>query len=233
MRSSTLRNQLPWAALVALLVVAVVTAGWGGSPDSPGSRRPAPPDGAPGPGVSSDALASVALRPRDLPSGFTVQSDLYGRELDDAPGRDVCGRALTGDARRLAAREIVLLGDGRRVTGEVASYERSGTSDVLRQVRASVSSCPRGAAPHRLRGIQSLDRRYAVVTTDAGPASLTLLLTVTDRAGHRRRSEVVYQRNAQVLSVLTVDPVDGREDPFVRRTAAVLATRLGALTPHA
>lgn len=222
------RSVLSWLALAALLAVAVVTAGWGGPPDP---SRPAPPASVPRTGVSFDALASVALRPRDLPSGYTVQSDLYGRELDDTPGRDVCGRALSGDSRRLAAREIVLLGDGRRVTGGVASYERAGASDVLEQLRAAVSSCPRGPAPHRLRGLSFLDRRYAVVATDDGPTSLTLLLTVTDRAGHRRRSEVVYRRHDQVLSVLTVDPVEGRADPVVRRTAAVLAARLDTLTP--
>ena len=65
--------------------------------------------------VSSTALASAALLPGDLPDDFAVQSDLYGRELDGAPGRDVCGRALSGDARRLAAREMVVVGPaGRR-----------------------------------------------------------------------------------------------------------------------
>ena len=182
--------------------------------------------------VSSTALASAALLPGDLPDDFTVQSDLYGRELDGAPGRDVCGRALSGDARRLAAREIVLLGPGRRVTGAVSSDEPGGAAAVLRQLRTAVSSCPRGPVPHRLRGLQSLDRSYALVASDAGPTSLMLLLTVTDQAGHRRQSEVLYRRNDQVLSMLTVDPVEGRDDPFVRRTADELAARLDALTPH-
>jgi hypothetical protein len=195
--------------------------------------EPSPPAASQRSQVSSDALASSALQPGDLSGDFTVQSDLYGRELDDAPGRDVCGRTLTGDARRVAAREIVLAGDGRRVTGAVSSYEPGGAAAVLRQVRSAVAACPRGPAPHRLRGLQSLDRRYSVVATHAGPASLTLLLTVTDRAGHLRRSEVVYQRSDRVLSVLTVDPVDGRDDPLVRRTAAVLAARLDPPTPHA
>ncbi len=53
-----------------------------------------------------------------------------------------------------------------------------------------------------------------------------MLLTVTDRAGHGRRTEVVHQRRGDVLSVLTVDPVEGRDDPLVRQTAALLGARL-------
>ena len=179
-----------------------------------------------GPGTSAAALASVALRPGDLPSGFVVQADLYGRELDGNPARDACGRLLAGDTHRRAARQLVLTGSGRRVTGEVASYQDGGAAAVLQQLREAVAACPHGPEPHRLRGIQSLDRRYSVAGPDADGTSLTVLLTVTDRAGHRRRTEVVHQRRGDVLSVLTVDPVDGHDDPLVRRTAAVLAARL-------
>ncbi|QWZ09005.1 hypothetical protein KRR39_04025 [Nocardioides panacis] len=79
------------------------------------------------PATSASALASVALRPGDLPAGFVVQSDLSGRELDGNPTRDACGRLLAGDAHRRAARQLVLAGNGRRVTGEVASYEAGGS----------------------------------------------------------------------------------------------------------
>ncbi len=165
--------------------------------------------------------------PGDLPAGFAVQSDRYGRQLDDSPNRDVCGRALAGDAHRLSARQLVLTGDGRRVTGEVASYERGGAADVLRQLRESVDASARAVpAPHLLRGVQSLERRYTVAATRAGHSSLAVLAH-RDRPGrHRRRSEVVYQRRGEVLSVLTVDPVDGDGDELLRRTASVLGARL-------
>ena len=177
-------------------------------------------------GVPPAALAAVALVPGDLPAGFAVQSDRYGRQLDDSPNRDVCGRALAGDAHRLSARQLVLTGNGRRVTGEVASYERGGAADVLRQLRGSVTECPRGPGPDLQRGVQNLERRYTVAATHAGPSSLAVLVTVTDMAGHRRRSEVVYQRRGEVLSALTVDPVDGDGDELLRRTASVLGARL-------
>jgi hypothetical protein len=185
----------------------------------PGGDRPAAAQA-----TSSAALASVALRPGDLPSGFVVESDLYGRELDGNPSRDACGRPLAGDTRRRAARQLVLVGSGLRVTGEVASYEDGGAAAVLRQLRAAVAECPHGADPRRLRGVQSLDRHYAVAGSSG--TSLAVLLTVADRAGHRRRTEVVQQRRGDVLSVLTVDPVDGPDDPVVRRTAALLGQRL-------
>ena len=65
-----------------------------------------------------------------------------------------------------------------------------------------------------------------MAATRAGPSSLAVLLTVTDMAGHRRRSEVVYQRRGEVLSVLTVDPVDGDGEELLRRTTSVLGARL-------
>jgi hypothetical protein len=206
-----------WVALVVLVVVAVLTAGWSG-----GGRAPRP--GAPpaSPPATGGARPTPVLTAADLPAGYVLQ-----RAVDDTgePVRDVCGRALGGGRDRHGTREQVATGAGRRVRVDLATYAAGAAATVLDRVRASVAACPHGPSPHRLRGIQSLDRRYAAVVSR--DRSLTVVVTVTDRAGHRHRTGTAYARHGDLLSVVTVDPVTARRDALLASVAAAVSARLG------
>ena len=178
---------------------------------------------------------------------------LCGSAVPPATGR-IAGhrRAFLGPGRRRVRTEVAVYADGGaaraldalRALAPRCSQPVPPGSVELPSVLALHVALVRTAAdpePREVVVLRSGDALAVLEVDGAGPArtiELARLVAarldreqpapapVSSSGGHERRTEVVHQRRGGVLSVLTVEPVDGRDDPLVRQTAALLGGRL-------
>ena len=113
-----LRRVLPWLAVVALVVAAVVTVHWGGGTSTPG-RTPSAVRASLTLTNLTEAeslVQGIRLRARDLPAGFVPGRVDTRTVLDPRARLDLCGAAYPSEGFRLVARSASFVAaDGRRV----------------------------------------------------------------------------------------------------------------------
>ncbi len=213
---------LPWLGVIALLVAAVVTAGWGAGPTGgPPSRRTPTPSSTPVVGPTSLSAAeahslvrNLALARRDLPTGFTPGGRRDGYRLS-MPSLDLCGSRFESERFRLAARRVTFgspTGRGR-IHHVVVAYEHGYAEQALAELEAAAPRCSRVVRPGR----------------QEQPDTLALRVRTTPRAGLVRH-DLVVERRGDVLSLLQVD---ARQGYLTLALARRLGNRLEAQQPVA
>ena len=210
---------LPWVGLVALLVAAVVTAGWGDGSPTPSHRRSAFPSATPSalasPTVLSPAEAhrvtrNAALRAGDLPGDFVRVGDVFG--LTSSSVR-LCGGRFASERYRLAAHRVTYRSraHGGRVENVVVAYERGHADQAIAELEAAAPRCTRPVRP----------------TAQEQPDTLALRVRRTGSAGTVRR-DLVVERRGDVLSLIRVD---GRQGYLTLDLARRLGNRLEEQLP--
>jgi hypothetical protein len=208
------RQLLAWLGLAALLVVAVVSAGWGGPSTGPGNR-PATPSPQPEPVSAARAVAlvrAVDIVPRDLPGRYrrTVARD--ATDLDAGDRLDLCGVAAPSQAFRMAAhRRAFVARSGERVHTEVVAYRPGRVAKALAALRALAPRCSRPVPPAPVEQ----------------PSTLALRVRTADLGERSTRHELLVLRRGDVLLLLEVDGAKGSLAVEVaRRISARLESRL-------
>ena len=218
-----LRRNLGWLGVVALVIAAVVTAGWGdgGGPPAPKqdtSTFPSvTPSGTPVADPTSLSFAqahsltrNVTLRRHDLSPDFVpvhAPGDVY--RLTSA-SLHLCGATFDSEKYRLAAHRVSYRsrdGEGR-VANVVIAYERGHAEQALAELEAAAPRCTRPVRP------------------SAREQPDTLALRVR-RTGPTRR-DLVVERRGDVLVVLQVD---GRQGYLTLDLARRLGNRLETQLP--
>jgi hypothetical protein len=217
--ADVLRRILPWLGIVALVVVAVVTAGWGDAPAT--STRPDVPSPSSSPTEDSVALTAAqayrlvgraALRRGDLPDGFAPVPDGPGDRLD-APSLELCGASFDSERYRLATNTLVFAAPQGRgeVQNVVVVYQPGYAARALTELAAAAPRCTRSVPPGHLEQ----------------PDTLALRLRSTGPRGSVRH-DLVVERRGDVLSLLRVD---GRQGYLTLDLATRLGNRLEAQLP--
>jgi hypothetical protein len=218
-----LRRNLGWLGVVALVIAAVVTAGWGdgGGPPAPKqdtSTFPSvTPSGTPVADPTSLSFAqahsltrNVTLRRHDLSPDFVpVHAPGDGYRLTSA-SLHLCGATFDSEKYRLAAHRVSYRsrdGEGR-VANVVIAYERGHAEQALAELEAAAPRCTRPVRP------------------SAREQPDTLALRVR-RTGPTRR-DLVVERRGDVLVVLQVD---GRQGYLTLDLARRLGNRLETQLP--
>ena len=218
-----LRRNLGWLGVVALVVAAVVTAGWGDGSGSEGPKQDrsafpsVTPSGTPVADPTSLSFAqahsltrNVTLRRRDLPPDFVpVHGPGDGYRLTSA-SLHLCGGTFESEKYRLAAHRVSYRsrdGEGR-LRNVVVAYERGHAEQALAELEAAAPRCTRPVRP------------------SAREQPDTLVLRVR-RTGPARR-DVVVERRGDVLVMLQVD---GRQGYLTLDLARRLGNRLESQLP--
>ena len=187
-----LRRLLPWLAVVALVVAAVVTVHWGGGTSTPG-RTPSPvPEPMPSTSLAeAESLAQgIRLRARDLPAGFAPSRVDTRTVLDPGAGLDLCGTAYPSDGSRLVAHSAgFAAADGRRVRTRVIVYRDGRAEQALAELRAAAPGCSRPVPPGPVEQ----------------PGTLALRVRSTGSLNRWARHELVVERRGDVLVLLDTD----------------------------
>jgi hypothetical protein len=217
---------LPWLGVVALVVAAVVTAGWGDGPGSPQPSRDrssfpsVTPSGTPVADPTSLSFAqahsltrNVVLPRRALPGDFVrVEGPHDGYRLTSA-SLDLCGGSFESESYRLAARRVTYRSRDRqsRVESVVVVYERGHADQALAELEATAPRCTRPVRP----------------SAREQPDTLALRVRRTGPARTVRR-DLVVERRGDVLALLQVD---GRQGYLTLDLARRLGNRLEAQLP--
>jgi len=205
------------------------------------SAPPSPGDPSSNNDRSTASLASLVVKPEDVPSTAQVVVFSGGDGLGQ-PTLDLCNGTYPSELRRTARFQDAVLDSGGRLvlsTEAVLYRDGSGTTQALRELRSVVAGCP--STP-----VQSPIGQPAVITTfnstapDAGwPRTATVNrvafdLTTDDGSGMPRRTIAVYlQRGRALLGVYFAQPegpqvaVEGQTT--VQGIVGVFAARLAAL----
>ena len=210
-----LRRVLPWVGVAALVVAAVVTAGWGNGP----KHAPTKPSPTARPSEASTPLSAAeadkvvrrsTLRDRDLPRGFRQVTSGY--RLSD-PSLDLCGASFASERFRLAAHRVTFRapGDRGRVRNVVVAYQHGYAERALAELAAAAPRCTSPVKP----------------STRQQPDLLALRLRATGPGGVVRH-DLVVERRGDVLSLLEVD---GRQGYLTLALARGLGKRLEAEQP--
>lgn len=192
-----LRRVLPWLAVVALVVAAVVTVHWGGGTSTPG-RTPSPVRAS----LSLTDLTEaenvaqrVRLRARDLPAGFVPGRVDTRTVLDPRARLDLCGAAYPSEGFRLVAHSAgFAAADGRRVGTRVIVYADGRAEQALAELRAAAPGCSRPVPPGPVEQ----------------PGTLALRVRSTGSLNRSARHELVVERRGDVLVLLDTDRTTGR-----------------------
>ena len=212
---------LPWVGLVALLVAAVVTAGWGDGPAKPSRERTpfpsATPSGSPvadptplSPAAARRVTRNAALRSGDLPGDFVRTGD--GHALA-APSLDLCGGHFASERYRVAAHRVTYR--SRRSEGQVenvvVAYREGHVDQALAELEAAAPRCTRPVRPSSAEQPDTL----ALRVRRTGPAGLV-------------RQDLFVERRGDVLDLIRVD---GRQGYLTLDLARRLGNRLEAQLP--
>jgi hypothetical protein len=206
-----LRRLLPWAGVVAIVVAALVTAGWHNEPAST-PYRPTPSPAAK-PLSASEArrvVGDAVLMLGDLPRGFRqVRS---GSGLSD-PSLDLCGVTFDSDRFRLASHHVTFeaLKAGARVTSVVVAFRPGFAARAIAELEATAPRCARPVRP----------------SAQMQPDLLAVRVRVAGPRGAPRR-DLLVERRGDVLSLLDIDD---RLDRLTLPIARGLGNRLEALQP--
>lgn len=205
------------------------------------SAPPAPGDPAANNDRSTASLASLVVKPEDVPASADVVVFPGGVGLA-VPTLDLCNGTYPSESRRSARfQDAVLDSDGRQVlsTEAVLYPDSSATTQAFSELRSVVAACP--PTP-----VRSLADQNAYITTfnptapDSGwPQTATVNrlaydLTIEDDTGKTRRTIAVYlQRGRALLGVYFYVP-EGPQLPVGGQTTitgivGVFAARLAAL----
>jgi hypothetical protein len=169
---------------------------------------------------AKSAALAAALRPADLPAGWTVQVN----PVPDASGLSgnpslagICGATFTSEAHRTAKYPVVGL-DAQRtplVESEAISYDAAGAAaTALQELRAAFAHCATG------------DRTVLAPPRVDGLAADSVVVEYELTGGLRQ--EVIAQARGAVVSVLLAE-----DEPTAARAARSIATRLAALPASA
>lgn len=210
-RDGVLRRLLPWAGVVAIVVAALVTAGWHNEP----ARAPAAPSPSPAVTPLSESRAQqvvrrAALRQSDLPPGFRASTS---GSRSPVRGLRLCGVTIDSWRSRLASHLVAFEAPGGAggVISVVVAFQPGFAARAIDELEAAA---PRCAVPVR-------------PTAEMQPDLLALRVRVM---GTRPRPphDLLVERRGDVLSLLDVDDRLGRLTlPIARR----LGNRLEALQP--
>jgi hypothetical protein len=206
-----LRRLLPWAGVVAIVVAALVTAGWH---NEPASRPPtAPPSHAAKQLSASEAkrvVRDAVLRLGDLPRDFRQVAS--GSGLTD-PSLDLCGITFDSERFRLASHHMAFEAPdgGSRVASVVVAFQPGFAARAIAELEAGAARCATAVRPSAEMQPDLLAIRVRVRgSRDAPPHDL------------------LVERRGDVLSLLDVDDRLGR---LTLPVARGLGNRLEALQP--
>lgn len=212
-----LRRLLEWLPVVAVVVAAVLLAGWGER--TPREEPPTParlpfPDPTSLSGAEAQSLVrNVRLEPRDLSAEFRPGPTGTRVALDEQQGGDLCGAAYVSDGFRLAMRtDVFRTGDGRRVRTRVIAYERGRAEQAVGELRAAAPACTRPVPPQPVQQPGTLAMRVRSTGSLDGPG----------------RRELVVERRGDVVVLLETD---GLPASVTLELARRLSVRLVSLQP--
>lgn len=206
-----LRRLLPWAGVVAIVVVALVTAGWHNeparAPETPTSGPAASPLSASG---AKRVVSDAVLMQGDLPRGFRVITS--GSGLADS-SLDLCGVTFDSERFRRASHNVAFEapGNGGRVASVVIAFQPGFAARAIAELEATAPRCARAVRPSAEEQPDLLAMRVRVTGSRAAPAH-----------------DLLVQRRGDVLSLLDVDDRLGR---LTLPLARGLGNRLEALQP--
>jgi hypothetical protein len=200
------RRVFLWIGAGVLVLVALVTAGWG---DGPVPNRPPPAPARPPAGSptlmsaaeADNVVRTSALAASDLPPGFRRVASRYG--LDD-PSLRLCGATYGSERFRIAAHRVAFRapeGHGQ-VRSIVVAYQPGYAARAIAELEAAAPRCARPVKPTAEQQPDLLALRVRV----AGPGLLPY--------------DLVVERRGDVLSLLEVDTTQDR-------LTLALARRLG------
>lgn len=211
---AVLRRSLAWLPVAAVVVAAVLLAGWGARTPREEPPPPAPvrlpfADPTSLSGVEARSLVrDIRLAPRDLATDFERVPAHTRAALHQQPGADLCGAAYPSDAFRLAMGvDLFRADDGRRVRTRVIAYGQGGAEQAVDELREAAPACSRAVRPSDVQQ----------------PGTLALRVRSTGRP-----HELVVERRGDVVVLLETD----RLDPAVTLDLARrLSVRLLSLQP--
>jgi hypothetical protein len=203
------RSLLAWGGLTVLVVLAVVTAGWGNSPGTRPARTPAPDP--------ASLVRKVDLDATDLSTGFREVTARDGTDLDVGDRLALCGAAVPAEGFRLAAHRRAFVAPGhRRIRTEVVAYRRGHGERALDELRDAAPTCARPVPPEPVEQ----------------PGTLALRVRGFDPVAGSVR-ELVVERRGDVIVLLEVDGRRGdvRRGRLALDLARVLSSRLESELP--
>ena len=217
-----LRRIFPWLGAAALVIAAVVTAGWGDGAPVPQTPRPSTPTPTSRPAPSPTSLSAseaqslvhnAVLMGDDLPDDFISAPGRLSGYLLRVPSLRLCGSSFGSEDFRLATHRVAFrsrAGEGQ-VENVVIAYEHGYAGQALAELEAAAPRCTSPVRP--------------------GPQEQpdTLVLRVRDKGSHGQvRHDLVVERRGDVLSLLRVD---GRQGYLTLDLARRLGNRLESLLP--
>lgn len=183
----------------------------------------------------------IALVDSDFTDGTTVQLISHGNRVGRQVTLDNCGFNFTTERHRTARHQTLIVPATPRkslVSNEVVAYEtRHFAGKALRQLRKSVTQCPRGVfVPSSIKGAP--DERY-----DVSRIRESAKLPVTDNAvvtlkitvkGHPKKpywALLMFQRRGTVLDAmyrLSMKKPSAAKVAALRSLATITGNRLAA-----
>jgi hypothetical protein len=210
-RGGVLRRLLPWAGVAAIVVAALVTAGWHNEPASvPQAPTPSPDATALSASEAKRVVREATLVQGDLPGGFRMVASGSGLSR---PSLDLCGLTFDSERFRLASHRVVLEAPngGGRITSVVVAFQPGYAARAIAELEATAPRCSRPVRP----------------SAQMQPDLLALRVRVAGASGVPPH-DLLVERRGDVLSLLDVDDRLGR---LTLPIARGLGNRLEALQP--
>ncbi len=206
-----LRRLLPWAGVVAIVVAALVTAGWHNEPASqPSTPTPSPTAKPLSASEAKRVVRDAVLKLGDLPGGFRQVAS--GSGLSD-PSLDLCGVTFDSERFRLASHHVTFEAPnaGGRMTSVVVAFRPGIAARAIAELEAATPRCATAVRP----------------TAEMQPDTLAIRVRVHG-SRDARPHDLLVERRGDVLSLLDVDDRMGR---LTLPVARGLGNRLEALQP--
>jgi hypothetical protein len=206
-----LRRLLPWAGVVAIVVAALVTAGWHNEPASEPKTSTPSPDATPlSASQAKRVVGDAVLMLGDLPRGFRQVASGSGLS---GPSFDLCGVTFDSERFRLASHHVAFEAPkaGGRVTSVVVAFQPGFAARAIAELEATGPRCARAVRPSPQMQPDLLAIRVRVAGSRGAP-----------------RHDLLVERRGDVLSLLDVDDRLGR---LTLPIARGLGNRLEALQP--
>jgi hypothetical protein len=160
--------------------------------------------------AAAPALQKLVLSPKQIGSGYRMQTIPQGNVVRGQVTLDLCGFQYLSERLRLARLQNAYLhAGGVDVSNEVVRYKPGGARQALAEIQYAAAHCPRGPVSGPVRGVGPTTYRLTRVTDPRLlPGHVALIAHMTGTAGKRHfdvRALAVYQVRGDFFSGVYTD----------------------------
>jgi hypothetical protein len=222
-----------YAVVAGTAAAAVACSSSSGTQSASGAKSGSTPTPSPTPTITrlvdtQAALASMAVRPAQIGSGWKTQLLRDGTKVGNQVTLDMCGGGFHSERLRETRRQLFVSKGHQGFSNEVVGYHGSGAALAAREIAQRVRSCPKGFVPPALADEPALKWRLRLLPSRPEwlPGTLVVIGTETTADGQSETSLAVYQFRLNVLSAVYGDANGNAPSALVIKAADAAAANL-------